>query len=129
MAANALRCLEGRDVVAAALGAAPTAPDEMTGSMAVLAVPASVRPEDGGTLPVSAAGSPDDDVTLPDDPLNGALFEEDAIEVPVGPWPQTRGRGGGRAPMRLLRISAQAYNSADDYERLAAALRRRMAAP
>jgi isopenicillin-N epimerase len=37
------------------------------------------------------------------------------IEVPVIAWP--------RAPRRLLRISAQRYNTIGDYDRLAAALR------
>jgi isopenicillin-N epimerase len=43
------------------------------------------------------------------------LFRDYAIEVPVLTCPAH--------PGRLVRISAQAYNELDDYERLAAALR------
>jgi isopenicillin-N epimerase len=43
-----------------------------------------------------------------------ALFERFGIEVPVMPWPAS--------PRRLLRVSAQIYNSPEDYERLAEAL-------
>lgn len=37
------------------------------------------------------------------------------IEVPVVPWPA--------APQRLIRLSAQVYNTLDQYTRLADALR------
>ena len=52
------------------------------------------------------------------DPLHDALFHDHRIEVPVLTCPAH--------PGRLLRISAQAYNSLGDYERLAAALRDRI---
>ena len=42
------------------------------------------------------------------------LREEFQIETPVFYWPE--------APQRMLRISAQAYNSLNEYERLADAL-------
>lgn len=45
--------------------------------------------------------------------LQDALFAQN-VEVPVMPWPQY--------PKRLLRVSAQLYNTIDDYERLASAL-------
>jgi hypothetical protein len=47
------------------------------------------------------------------DPLQSRLFERHRIEVPVF-------RGPGSA--RLLRISAQVYNTAKHYDRLADAL-------
>jgi isopenicillin-N epimerase len=50
------------------------------------------------------------------DPLQEALYSEHRIEVPIIPWPSP--------PHRLLRISAQLYNTLDDYARLAAALQR-----
>jgi selenocysteine lyase/cysteine desulfurase len=53
------------------------------------------------------------------DPLHDALFERHAIEVPVTGWPHSPAEG---ARQRLLRISAQAYNSIADYHRLADAL-------
>ena len=130
MVANRKRCLAGRDVVAAALGVSPATPDDMTGSMAALEVPVGVAPpaHDSAVARHSAAADHPalpDDLALPDDPLNAALFHEDGIEVPVVPWPQVPARTPDRARSRILRISAQAYNDAQDYERLAAALRRR----
>ena len=48
------------------------------------------------------------------DPDQTRLFREHHIEVPFVRW--------GTPPRRWFRISAQAYNSLEDYERLAAAL-------
>jgi isopenicillin-N epimerase len=48
------------------------------------------------------------------DPLQVALFERFAIEVPVIAWPAS--------PRRLVRVSCQIYNTRGQYERLAAAL-------
>lgn len=47
-------------------------------------------------------------------PLQDRLFQEHRIEVPVMPWQ--------RSPYRLLRISAQIYNTAADYDQLGNAL-------
>lgn len=52
--------------------------------------------------------------------LQDALMDEDGIEVPIMPWPS--------APARLLRVSAQAYNDLEQYELLARALPRHLAA-
>ena len=49
------------------------------------------------------------------DPLQDVLLERYGIEVPIMPWPAP--------PKRLVRVSCQAYNAREDYERLAAALR------
>ena len=59
------------------------------------------------------------------DALHDALETEDRIQVPVGAWPVPAARDGDREPTVLVRISAQRYNELADYERLAAALRRR----
>ncbi|HEX2879201.1 MAG TPA: aminotransferase class V-fold PLP-dependent enzyme [Polyangiaceae bacterium] len=48
--------------------------------------------------------------------LQDDLFHQDQIEVPVLPWPSGR----------CLRVTAQLYNTADQYERLAEALLRRL---
>jgi isopenicillin-N epimerase len=96
--------LAGRRIVADALGSALPCPDAMIGAMASLRVPALP-----GLAPPQAMSA------LELDPLHDALFRDHRIEVPVLTCPAH--------PERLLRISAQAYNSLGDYERLAAALR------
>jgi isopenicillin-N epimerase len=96
--------LAGRKLVADALGVPLPSPDAMIGAMASLPVP----PLPG--LPPSQAAS-----ALAVDPLHDALFRDHAIEVPVLTCPAH--------PERLVRISAQAYNEIEDYERLAHALR------
>jgi isopenicillin-N epimerase len=90
--------------VADALGCALPCPDAMIGAMASLPVP-----------PLPALAAPQATSALDLDPLHDALFRDHRIEVPVLTCPAH--------PERLLRISAQAYNSLADYERLAAALR------
>ena len=87
-----------------ALGVPLPCPDAMIGAMASLPVPALPG------LPAPKAVS-----ALELDPLHDALFRDHAIEVPVLTCPAH--------PGRLVRISAQAYNEIDDYERLAVALR------
>ena len=77
-------------------------PDEMIGSLA--AVPIS----DG-----TDAKPPKSPLYL--DPLQERLCTRHRIEVPIIPWPAP--------PKRLLRISAQLYNSLPQYERLAMALK------
>jgi len=49
------------------------------------------------------------------DPLQERLFNKFKIEVPIIPWPAP--------PKRLLRVSAQLYNSLPHYELLATALK------
>jgi len=48
------------------------------------------------------------------DPIHRELFDRFNIEVPVMAWPNR--------PKRVLRISAQVYNTATEYERPAEAL-------
>jgi isopenicillin-N epimerase len=99
-AANRGLALRARDLLCAALGVPPPAPDAMLGSLA--AVP---LPDGDGRLP----GAP-----LFIDPLQERLFREHAIEVPVFGWPAP--------PKRLIRVAVQAYNTLAQYERLARAL-------
>ena len=94
---NRAMCLKGRDLLVDVLGIDAPAPDEMIGSIAAVPVP--------DQLEVS------NDIF---DPLMIRLREKWSIEVPVFVWPE--------APRRLLRISAQTYNSIDEYARLAEAL-------
>jgi isopenicillin-N epimerase len=115
MAHNHRQALAGRQAVLDALGGAPLAPDEMVGSMAAIAIPNDVSPG-----PAEPAADADPGATYPLDPLHEALINEDGIEVPVYAWPHTPADGGPRR--RLLRVSAQLYNEAADYDRLASAL-------
>jgi isopenicillin-N epimerase len=104
MARNRHLALEARRLLCAAVGTPPPCPEEMIGSLA------SVRVADG----------PSDVGWRRLDPLQRRLFDEWRIEVPVMTWPA--------APRRLLRVSAQLYNSRAQYERLAEALGKALAA-
>ncbi|MEO8438346.1 MAG: aminotransferase class V-fold PLP-dependent enzyme [Chloroflexota bacterium] len=107
MAANHALAVEGRDLLAGALGIEAPAPDSMIGSMAAIPLP--------GVADEAAAIA-----------LGRALQDEDGIQVPIGPWPVRAAQRDGVAPRILLRISAQLYNEPADYERLAGALVRRL---
>jgi isopenicillin-N epimerase len=90
--------LKGRDVLCRALGVEPPVPDAMLGSMA--SIPLAAAPT--GPRP-----------TRYHDSLQDALVDRHRIQVPV--W-----SGGGK---RVFRISAQLYNSLEQYEYLAGALK------
>jgi isopenicillin-N epimerase len=93
--------VRARTLLAAALAVDLPCPDEMIGSLAALPLP------DGSPEPPESP--------LYSDPLQNSIVRDHGIEVPVIPWPS--------APRRLLRISAQLYNTFDQYERLAVVLR------
>jgi isopenicillin-N epimerase len=97
MAKNHALAVEAREILSAALGAAPLAPASMLGSLAAVPI--------AGTAPPPRS-------SLYVDPIQDTLLERYGIEVPVVPW----------SP-RLVRISAQLYNQPEDYRRLAEALR------
>jgi isopenicillin-N epimerase len=97
MAGNRALALSARRILAEALGIPAPCPETMVGALAAVPLPDGARP------PPPAR-----------DPLEVALFERFAIEVPVIAWPAS--------PRRLLRVSCQIYNTRGQYERLAAAL-------
>lgn len=97
--------LRARDLLCRTLRVEPPAPDSMLASMA--AIP----------LPGPPGGPPRRDAGRYHDPLQAALIERHAIQVPV--W-----SGGGR---RIIRVSAQLYNSFEQFEYLAAALTEELA--
>jgi isopenicillin-N epimerase len=107
MAVNHALALTGRDRIASALGVEPPAPGSMLGSMAALPVP--------GLRDDSAAEA-----------LREQLEREDGIQVPIGGWPVRAARTADDPEQVLIRISAQLYNEAADYDRLAEALVRRL---
>jgi isopenicillin-N epimerase len=105
MARNRALALAARELLCAATGSEPPSPDEMLGSLASILLPDSVTAETGWRVR---------------DPIQGRLFDDWGIEVPIMRWP---------APSRrLLRVSAQLYNSPGQYVRLAEALRKELAA-
>jgi isopenicillin-N epimerase len=99
MARNRATALGARDRLCEILSVPTPAPDSMIGSLAAVPVPV-----DFGPPPL---------IDEPD-PLQTVLFDRFGIEVLVFTW---------RAlATRILRVSAQLYNTAADYERLAQAL-------
>ena len=93
--------LEARDLICEALGIDAPAPDDMIGSMAALPLP------DGeGLAPQSVIDAMSERLRLA------------GFEVPAFIWPGW--------PKRILRISAQAYNTIAQFERLAAALKKEL---
>lgn len=99
MAQNRAMALAARQILCEVLNVSPPCPDEMIGSIAVVPLP------DDETELIKTRLIP---------PLQNALWERFNIEVPVTYWP--------RYPQQLIRISAQIYNTAAQYEYLAESL-------
>jgi isopenicillin-N epimerase len=102
MARNRALALEGRKILCQTLEIAPPCPEACLGALAAVPLPDAREAE--RALP-----------PLYMDPLQDKLLARHAIEVPVIPWPGF--------PKRLLRISAQWYNSRAQWQLLAGALR------
>lgn len=101
MARNCALTLAARKLICEALGIELPCPEELIGSLASFPLPDSTDTQPP-TSPLYA------------DPQQDHLRLQHQIEVPVIPWPAP--------PKRLLRISAQLYNSLLHYEALAQAL-------
>jgi isopenicillin-N epimerase len=95
---NRALALAGRRVLCDALNIPVPCPEEMIGSMASIPLP-DARPDERPVGPLFLG------------PLQDRLRLEHGIEVPLVPWPAH--------PKRLLRISAQLYNSLPQYQFLA----------
>lgn len=112
-------CLRGRDLVCRAIGVEPsaaTAHDSLLGPLATIALPE--RPPE---VSARLAARP----SAYHDALQDTLLDRHGIQVPVwsvahpsGTWPLP-GNAKGR---RVIRLSAQLYNTIDQYEHLAEAL-------
>lgn len=109
MAANHELVIDGRGMIAGALGVNSRVPAGLHGSMAIVALPMPATDEGARALRV-------------------ALKDEDGIEVPITAFPVPAARHGPSDPPTaiVVRISAQRYNEIDDYARLADALVRRL---
>jgi isopenicillin-N epimerase len=105
MARNRALALAARELLCAAAGSAPPSPDGMIGSLASIVLPDSPTVETGWRIR---------------DPIQGRLFDDWGIELPIMRWPAP--------PKRLLRISVQLYNTPGQYVHLAEALRKELAA-
>ena len=103
MRRNRTLALQARDILCDTLGIPHPAPDDMLGSMAAIPLP-----DGNATTATSLYG----------DPLQDALLFEEKIEVPIAPWPNPGNR--------VLRVSAQLYNTVDEYRRLAEAVKVRL---
>ena len=109
MAANAALARRARDTICAALGVPAPSPDAMLGAMASIPLPGLAA-----TQPAAER-------------LQAALYDEDRIEVPVLTWPVAAAIPEGERPRAVIvRISAQRYNTPDEYSALGEALARRL---
>ncbi|MHC5596003.1 MAG: aminotransferase class V-fold PLP-dependent enzyme [Nostoc sp.] len=88
--------LQGRQLLCEALEVQPPCPEEMIGSMAVVPLPTTWENRDFMSI-------------------HDELFDKFGIQVPVIPWEEK--------PRLLVRISAQIYNSLEQYEYLAKVLK------
>jgi isopenicillin-N epimerase len=101
MARNRALALAARKILCAGLKISEPCPEEFISSLAAIPIPDASK----GALPK---------LPFNEYPLQDALRTKHQIEVPVISWPAP--------PKRLLRISAQLYNSLPQYHRLATAL-------
>ena len=99
MSKNHEMAIFGRDLLCEALDTSPPTPDSMVSSMSSVEFPWN---EDVGPAPIEG------------DPIHNTLFDEYRIQVPVISWPNHN--------RKYLRISAQIYNSKEDYEYLSDSL-------
>ena len=106
MEKNRALALDARRVLCTALAVDPPAPESMIGALAAVPLP-------------DARGAPSDALFFAE-PLQEKLWTNHRIEVPIVPWP--------RRPKRLVRVSAQIYDSREEYTYLADALRAELAA-
>jgi isopenicillin-N epimerase len=112
MARNHELAVHAGDAVGRVFGT-HASPASMLGSMVALALP--IEGPLGGP-PAAGQSSP-----LDADPLQTRIYDEFAIEVPIGPWPVPAAESPN-APRRLIRISAALHNDRDDIRRLTEAL-------
>ena len=92
--------IRGRDILCEALGLEKPCPDDMIACIATLILPSTSQ--EGG-IPLHEP-----------DPLHTVLSDKYGIQIPVWSWASPRGR--------YIRLSAQLYNSEEEYRYLAWAL-------
>ena len=97
---NRSMCLMARELLCSRLGIEKPCPDSLIASMATIPLP---TPDEIPVITYKGTG-----------PVKDRLFREHGIEVPVWFW--------GDPPMHILRISAQLYNSIEQYRALGEAM-------
>lgn len=102
MSRNHALALAARKLLCKSLEIPEPCPEEFIGSLAAVPLPDAPTPEAWPRLPWNEY------------PLQDRLRTNHRIEVPIIPWPSP--------PKRILRVSAQLYNSLPQYELLARAL-------
>lgn len=102
MKQNRAKALLARQLLCEALEVSPPCPDQMIGSMAVVPLPDKLSLYEQGRQPREWPV------------LQDILFERFNIEVPVIPWTEPF--------QQMVRVSAQLYNTPQQYEYLAEAL-------
>ena len=102
---NHALALNARRLLCKALGNSPAAPDSMIGSLATVVLP---------------DGDPATQSPTEVNALETALSADHSIDAPVFGFPDT--------PRRILRVSAQVYNTEAEYAYLAAVLRKLLCA-
>ncbi len=102
MLRNHQLAVEGRRIICSALDILPPCPEEMIGSMAAIALPNVLEKHTHMSL-------------------HDRLFDEFGIEVQVIPWQSEINLGEAKL---LVRISAQLYNTLEQYEYLGQVLRK-----
>jgi isopenicillin-N epimerase len=101
MQRNHALAVSARSIICNALEVESPCPENMIGSLASIPI-------------VDSRAAKPSSSPLYLDPLQERLLKKFNIEVPIIPWPAW--------PKRLLRISAQLYNSLPQYEKLAEVL-------
>jgi isopenicillin-N epimerase len=102
MECNRLLAIAARKLILQTLDTSPPSPDSMVGSLASIPLPDSQLEKPYQSLKYL-------------DYWQASLIEKHSIEVPVITWPNH--------PKRVVRISAQLYNSLPQYKLLADALK------
>jgi isopenicillin-N epimerase len=99
MERNRQMAIFGRDLICEALDTTPPTPDFMISSMSSVEFPSN---EDIKSIPLDG------------DPIHNQLYDDYRIQVPVISWPNHNNK--------YIRISAQLYNSKEEYEYLSDSL-------
>lgn len=109
MRANHDLCIAGRNIICSHLGITPPVPDEMVGCISTMILPPHTGANQARLDALRARPSAYHDA------IQDAVLRNHKIQVPF--W------GLAGKPERFVRISAQIYNSLEQYQRLAEAIK------